>query len=331
MACAIKALIPHYWTSGKDKAGNQDRETPPNPLNSDDPIFQQIYRISTRDYRFAPQQVEGYGGNTTAVDPQCDAEEWMSYCLDQCRLATDVSIAPEWEAGYKALFEFEFEERRYCNVCNTFIARGPNDSPASFKQPSIGFNNCPIDRKTPGTVADAINAQMEELPTPGASITRTCPKCGPHQPVTRRFRIESAPEYMLVKFVTVYDAAPPRFPNSKARPVPDLRKITNKNEIPQIDEILDLTRCQVNTGAKLKYKLTAVLPHIGEYQYGHWIATVRNHPRWYNINDENVRKVQKKFALSNPEDVPVDFKGTEEEQKKNVNEFQVVLLIYARV
>lgn len=295
----------------------------PQPLDPSDAGLRLIYNNSTADDRFAP---DGQG-----VDPQCDAEEWMTYFLERCQEACIASEAPDWRPSYRALFQFEFEEERFCCVCDTPIPRVSSDPASSFKQPSIGFIDCPIDRASPGTVADAINAQLVEYPTGGAGIRRDCPKCGPDQLLTRRFRVEAAPEYMLVKFSPAYDDTPPPKPGSKVPPPPVMRKITNKAELPGIDEKLDLTHCQVDSSTRLEYKLVAVLPHSGEVGHGHWIATVRNHPRWYNINDGSVNQVPLNFALSNSEIVPTNWNGTDDEKAKNSTEFQVVVLMYARV
>ena len=316
MACNMRGLISQYW--GDHQMNGEE----PQPLNPSDARLRLIYNYSTTDDRFAP---DGQG-----VDPQCDAEEWMTYFLDQCQQACDPNSAPDWRPGYQALFQFEFEEERFCSVCDTPISRRTNDPASSFKQPSIGFINCPIDRASPGTVADAINAQLVEHPSGGAGIRRNCSNCGANQLLTRRFRIDAAPEYMLVKFNPAYDDTPPREPGSEVPP-PIMRKITNKAELPGIDERLDLTHCQVNSSTKLEYKLVAVLPHSGEVGHGHWIATVRNHPRWYNINDGSVNQVPLNFALSNPEVVPTDWNGTKGKKAKKGTEFQVVVLMYARV
>jgi len=331
MACEMKKLVPHYWHRGNHSNVNRDSEVYPAPFNPDEPILKTIHDIAAEDDRFKPQQHTAKDGTTVQVDQQADAEEWLNYCLEECRAACHDDDLPGWEAGYRALFQFEFEEDRFCNACDTPIARADDDPSSSFKQPSIGFTGCVIHRANPGTVADAINDQMIELPTNGEGIRRNCPTCGSDQLLTRRFRIDAAPEYMLVKFNPTYDAAPPRSPECKKKPRINLRKITNKNELPQIDEKLDLTHCQVDPSTKLEYRLVAVLPHNGAVKRGHWIATVRNHPRWYNINDGHVQPVTLDFALSNPEVVPTDWNGTEEEKAKDNREFQVVVLMYARV
>ncbi|KAI4940948.1 hypothetical protein J4E91_011033 [Alternaria rosae] len=247
----MKGLIRRYW------GDYQMNGAEPQPLDPSDARLHLIYNYSTADDRFAP---DGQG-----VDAQCDAEEWMTYFLDRCQEACITSEAPDWRPGYRALFQFEFEEERFCSVCDTPIPRVSSDPASSFKQPSIGFINCPIDRASPGTVADAINAQLVEYPTGGAGIRRDCPKCGPDQLLTRRFRVEAAPEYMLVKFNPTYDDTPSPKPGSKVPPPPVMRKITNKAELPGIDEELDLTHCQVNSTTKLEYRLVAVLPHSGEF------------------------------------------------------------------
>jgi uncharacterized UBP type Zn finger protein len=336
MACVMKKLVLHYWYRGNNVDTKKDSEVYPDPLETDDSILKSIYDISTRDPRFA-QLVTFEDGSVEPVERQSDAEEWMNYCLDACQIACGDSV-PNWTSGYRALFEFEFEERRFCNTCDTQIPRVASDPATSFKQPSIGFTDCLINRTNPGTVADAINAQMIELPTNGAGITRNCPTCGTNQLLTRRFRIDAAPEYMLVKFNPTFALTPSRKPLRKPGskpppppPPPVMRKITRRAELPQINDKLDLTHCQVDTSGKLEYRLVAVLPHIGELESGHWIATVRNHPKWYNINDERVNPEKLAFALSNPEEIPADWNATEEERANNNAEFQVIVLMYARV
>jgi hypothetical protein len=136
---------------------------------------------------------------------------------------------------------------------------------------------------------------------------------------------------MLVKFNLVYNAAPPPSPPSTVPQLPDMCKITEASELPEIDEILDLTQHQVDPSTKLMYRLVAVLPHLGALDCGHWIATVRKYPRWYNINDGDVNQVKVNFALSNPEVVPENLSGTGEEREKKNNKFQMVVLMYARI
>ncbi|CAG5153557.1 uncharacterized protein ALTATR162_LOCUS3227 [Alternaria atra] len=325
MVCAMKELIPRYW--GDYRMNGQE----PMPFEPDDTMLRQIYNYSAKNETFRPIEVMGINGKITLIDRQCDAEEWMTYFLGECREATDKEVVPDWEASYRALFEFEFEERRYCNTCDIDIPRNPDpaiDPPRSFKPPSLGFNGCSIDRNNPGTIVTAIDDQLADEV---GLITKDCPACKSNRLVRKRFRIDAAPEYMLVKFNLVYNAAPPPSPPSTVPQPPDMCKITEASELPEIDEILDLTQHQVDPSTKLMYRLVAVLPHLGALDCGHWIATVRKYPRWYNINDGDVNQVKVNFALSNPEVVPENLSGTGEEREKKNNKFQMVVLMYARI
>jgi ubiquitin C-terminal hydrolase len=162
-------------------------------------------------------------------------------------------------------------------------------------------------------------------------LTRDCPKCGPKQSVKKCYRIDAALEYMLVKFVPTYNTASPLPPNSKVARKLDMRKITAHTELSKIDAKINLTRRQVDTSTDLTYRLVAVLLHTDSVSHGHWIATVRNYPKWYNIDDGDAREVRKKFALSNPESVPHNWNATVDEKKKEKDKFQVVVLMCARV
>jgi hypothetical protein len=144
--------------------------------------------------------------------------------------------------------------------------------------------------------------------------------------MTRRYRINSASEYMRAKFSPLYDAAPPAPVGARPNP-PDYRKITNHNEPPGIDEVLNLTQCQVDTSTGLRYRFVAVIPHSGtNLGCGHWIATVRNNnglprwPRWHTMNDDDVYDIDRDsdFMLTNPEVL-------------RRQEFQAVVFMYARM
>jgi hypothetical protein len=104
--------------------------------------------------------------NPILEDQQCDAEEFLTYLLAECRGASVGEAVPNWDSTYQALFEFTFEERRYCNICHTYVPPNRNatiDPPTSYRQPSVGFANMPIDRNNPGTVADAINTELADF------------------------------------------------------------------------------------------------------------------------------------------------------------------------
>jgi hypothetical protein len=86
MVYAMKELIPRYW--GTYRMNGQE----PMPLEPDDKMLRQIYNYSTKNENFRPIEVIGINGKTTLVDPQCDAEEWMTYFLGECREATDKEV-----------------------------------------------------------------------------------------------------------------------------------------------------------------------------------------------------------------------------------------------
>jgi hypothetical protein len=238
MACAMKRLIDRCWGNHLLAADGTLGH-----LAANDSILRETYRVAITNPSFHPNPVQNpsgnfvldAGGNLILIDQKCDAEELLTYLLDQCRGASIGNVVPDWNSTYEALFEFTFEERRYCSTCQTRVPPDPNptiEPPTSYRQRSVGFSNMPIDRTNTGTVADAINNKLADEASP---ITRHCPSCNSGQLITKRFRIDSAPEYMLVKFNPMYNAAPSPPPPPAPPGAPDMRKITNHNELPRIE------------------------------------------------------------------------------------------------
>jgi ubiquitin C-terminal hydrolase len=327
MACAVKDVITRYWGNMHLQADGS-----PRPLRSDNTDIAWFHEIVDAEPRFGPVPITDDAGNQPVDEDgkdltqnqQCDAEEFITWLLAEIRDANNTS--PAWVSMYEALFQLEFEERRFCTICDNLIPRDPNptvDPPMSFRQASVGLATMVIDCNNPATVADAINTEMAEIPN---LISRQCPTCAANQLVTKRFRIDAAPEYLLLKFNPMYNSAPAPAPGAAANPAV-LVKITNHNELPAISRQLDLTQYQVDTSTHLRYRLVAVLPHYGESAVsGHWIAAVRNtngRPRCYLINDDEVNTIPAGHVLRNPQISSVDGEDGEE--------FQVVVLMYARI
>jgi ubiquitin C-terminal hydrolase len=126
--------------------------------------------------------------------------------------------------------------------------------------------------------------------------------------LTQHFRIDAAPEYLAMKLNILYQNKQDKTDNDDDVSMNLFRdddnavhKITEFSKLPIIDQYLKLTQDQVNTSAQLRYKLSAVLSHSGQYAAGHWIAAMQRSAQTYSINDDCVVQDNGVLMLSNPQ------------------------------
>ena len=290
LACAMKRLIRRYW---KDGTGSYANGEPPS-IALRTPALQRVHNLANADPNFA-RGVQG------------DPHEFLIWVLRTCR---DVPVlAPHralWRERYDALFMVSQEETRFCHVCSSAIIQAP-PTDATFRQPEFGFPGLsPTNRHTPGFVSDLVYTHMaDEAP---ASFTRLCSACAQNQCVRKSFGIEKAPEYLTIRVQTH------RWSRSR-------RRLVQINPV-GINDILDLTQYHTNPGTILRYKLLATTSYSGTGSAGHWVATVRRHPRVYAINSGWCERRNKAFLLQNPHD--------HGNKAGSLSSFQTALLIYAR-
>ncbi|PSN67843.1 cysteine proteinase [Corynespora cassiicola Philippines] len=111
-----------------------------------------------------------------------------------------------------------------------------------------------------------------------------CEKCGSAQLHTSNWRIDAAPEYLVVSLnlrlgdTNVKDTAPVSIP-----------------------EVLNVTELHARPTTPFKYEILNVVYHAGSLNGGHYKATVTGvDGRVFEVNDKNVSKVDRKQLTKNP-------------------------------
>lgn len=148
---------------------------------------------------------------------------------------------------------------------------------------SIGFNNVGIH---PQGTRDSVTDAMRRHFTPSSSGNLNCGACNILQPFTDTLRIEGSPEYLRIKLSIAHQG--------------------KKNFNPVVlNKYLDLAQYQAAAGnpPSLKYRLSSVLSHFGQYlNHGHWVASARGPDHVFYINDGTVTQQDAPLHLrANPQ------------------------------
>lgn len=188
-----------------------------------------------------------------------------------------------WLDQFNALFIMEWEVIWTCE-CNAVqpLPHGTNIN-------RIGIESLGIQ---PEGIPDSVQQAIARKLIPEELGDYTCVTCGHVRTRTETYRIDGAPDILRLKLNIV-----------------ELREVkkggfefVRKNNYIKLNPVLDLQRYQAVQAdpAPLRYRLKSVLCHDGDFDHGHWAATVTDKTGVSHIDDDEVYEEEPAFLHTNP-------------------------------
>ncbi|KAH7089900.1 hypothetical protein FB567DRAFT_619240 [Paraphoma chrysanthemicola] len=207
---------------------------------------------------------------------QEDARLFYTWILDQFFENAQEPRANSWQAEHKSLFQIDLQATDTCTTCNHPTNR------AIQHENILNLGMLDSHKNIYDAVMDTMDQFVEDV---------YCAKCERNQIMIRSTSIAAAPKILSVWFNILLPG----------------QKTTHALAYP---EYLDLTAWQ--TGAEsedtaqpvpLRYRLNAVISHIGDDEAGHYIATVRGRGKgtFLAISDEDGEMFSRDEFLANPQ------------------------------